>query len=49
MIDKQKFEINGYEMRYSNVAKSGTGAHTFVPKSWRGKDVAVILLEELDD
>lgn len=48
MRDKQKFEISGYEMRYSNVAKSGTGAHTFVPKSWRDKDVAVVLLEKLE-
>ena len=47
MSDEYKFEINGYDVHNGRAAKSGTGAHMFVPKSWRDKKVVAILLEPL--
>jgi len=42
-----KVEIEGEEMIKKDVTKqSETASHVFVPKDWRGRKVAVILLEE---
>jgi putative transposon-encoded protein len=41
-----RFELNGEEMIKKDVTKhSETSSHVFVPKDWRGREVAVILLE----
>jgi len=42
-----KFEIEGEDMvRKEATKQSETASHVFVPKDWRGREVAIILLEE---
>lgn len=44
-----EFNIDGYDVHHKKATKISTSAHVYVPKSWIGKDVVTILLEELDD
>ncbi len=45
-----KFELDGTDMVKKEVSKhSETSSHVFVPKDWKGKTVAVILLEDQGD
>ena len=39
-----EFTFQGEEAITKEVTKTGTGAHVFVPKEWRGEEVAVIRL-----
>jgi len=42
-----KFELDGEDMVKKEVSRhSETSSHVFVPKEWKGREVAVILLEE---
>jgi len=42
-----KFEIEGEDMvRKKATKQSETASHVFVPNEWRGREVAVVLLEK---
>ena len=43
-----EFTFHGKEAITKEVAKTGTGAHVFVPKEWLGEEVAIIRLEQQD-
>lgn len=40
-----KFEIEGKDMRKKIASSSGGSSKVYLPKSWEGKQVVVILLE----
>ena len=44
-----EFTVEGSEVVRKTVSETGTGAHVFVPKEWRGEDVMVVRLEEPTD
>jgi len=44
-MQKQNFQIVGYEARTKRVANAGTSGRVFLPSSWIGKEVTIILTE----
>lgn len=42
MSEKSTHTVAGSEMVVRKVAKSGGGAHVYVPKDWVGENVTVI-------
>lgn len=44
-----KIELNGKAMIEKSVKKSGNSGRVYVPVSWIGKKVKVVLLEEDDE
>jgi putative transposon-encoded protein len=47
-MDKQDFKISGYQLIEKVARNGGDSARVFVPKTWKDKRVALILLEELE-
>ena len=47
-MDKQDFKISGYQLIEKVARNVGDSARVFVPKTWKDKRVALILLEELE-
>ncbi len=45
MIPIQHFNFDGYAFEIKEVKTSGNSGRVFVPKTWEGKKVVVILLE----
>jgi|GEM_PF-6149062 len=46
-MKSKKFTLEGYDYKEKVVAPfSGTSAKVYLPKSWEGKRIAIILLEE---
>jgi len=48
-MEKQTFTISGYSILEKEVANAGTSARVFVPKSWAGKKVIIILAEPVEE
>ena len=48
-MERQQFKHSGYGVVEKVAANGGNSARVFVPKTWTGKKVVVILLEPLDD
>ncbi len=50
-IERKGFEqgIKAYDMVEKTVSNGGNSARVFVPKTWAGKTVKVLLLEPLDE
>jgi len=46
-MEKQEYRYSGYESVEKVAANGGNSARVFVPKSWAGKRVRVILLEPI--
>ena len=42
---KIKMELEGYDYVKRKAGESGNSACVYVPKAWRGKEVACVLLE----
>lgn len=42
------FNISGSNIHHKKVTKISTGAHVYLPKTWIGMKVAIVLLEELE-
>ena len=47
-MDKQDFKISGYEFVNKEVGDGGDSGRVYVPKTWIGKKVTVILKESLE-
>lgn len=43
-----EFNIDGYDVQHKKVSKISNSAHVYLPKSWIGKRVVAVLLEELE-
>lgn len=48
-MEKQNFSITGYAIIEKEAANAGSSARVFVPKSWLGKKVVVILTEQIEE
>jgi len=48
-MNKQDFKISGYQLMEKVARNGGDSARVFVPKSWKDKRVAIILLDELSE
>jgi hypothetical protein len=48
-MEKQEYRYSGYESLEKIATNTGNSARVFVPKSWNGKKVRVILLEPIED
>jgi putative transposon-encoded protein len=48
-MEQQEFKFKGYSLAHKIAKIGGHSARVFVPKSWDGKKVVVILLEDLDE
>jgi len=49
-MEKFKIEISGYEIKQKKAkltSKNSTSCTIYVPKSWEGKNVTIILTEKL--
>lgn len=46
-MDIQIFSVSGFEMIHKSVGDGGDSGRIYVPKSWVGKDVTIILKEPL--
>lgn len=49
MVSKQHFEYDGYLCLIKEVKNSGNSGRVFVPKTWSGKKVAIILLDTIEE
>lgn len=45
-MKETKIQLTGYEMMEKQVNKSGDSGRVYVPVSWVGKKVKIILLEK---
>lgn len=44
-----QFNLEGTNIEYKTVARvNDRSSHVYLPKDWLGKNVAVVLLEELE-
>lgn len=48
-MEKQELKFKGYAFIEKVVKNGGDSARVFVPKTWAGKRVAVVLLEPLEE
>lgn len=48
MMNKQEFKISGYQLIEKIARNGGDSARVFVPKLWKDKKVALVLLEEVE-
>jgi len=48
-MEKQQFKFTGYDLAHKIPKNGGNSARVFVPKTWIGKKVVVILLEDLEE
>lgn len=48
-MDKQDFKISGYAMIKKGVGDGGDSGRIYVPKSWIGKQVVIILKDQIED
>jgi len=46
-MQKQSFKYDGYMCIIKEVKNSGNSGRVFVPKDWAGKNVAIILLDQI--
>ena len=45
MMQKQTYQIEGYETRTKLAAPAGSSGRVFVPKAWIGKEVIIVLID----
>ena len=48
-MNKQSFKISGYQLVEKIARNGGDSARVFVPKTWKDKRVAIILLDEITE
>jgi phage terminase large subunit-like protein len=48
-MQKQCFQIEGYETRTKRVSPAGSSGRVFLPKKWVGKEVTIVLNELIDE
>jgi putative transposon-encoded protein len=48
-MERSKIETYGYQLIEKEVLNAGNSGRVFVPKSWIGKKVAIILKEPLEE
>ncbi len=47
MMNRQEFKISGYQLIEKTARNGGDSARVFVPKTWKDKRVALILLDSI--
>ena len=48
-MDKRTFTLTGYQLIEKVVKNGGDSGRVFVPKTWKDKRVAIILLDEITE
>ena len=48
-MERMEVKSNAFEVIEKKVKKAGSSGRVYVPKSWVGKKVKVLLLETLDE
>jgi putative transposon-encoded protein len=48
-MEKQQYRYNGYSTIEKKPVNGGSSGRVFVPLSWVGKKIVVILLEDIED
>ena len=48
-MDKRSFSLSGYQLIEKVVKNGGDSGRVFVPKTWKDKRVAIILLDEITE
>jgi putative transposon-encoded protein len=49
MDETMEVRLKAYQVIEKKATRSGSSAHVFVPKEWRGKKVKVLLLEQITE
>jgi len=48
-VQKQNFNYEGYAVQEKEVSNGGHSGRVFVPIAWKGKRVAIILLDDVEE